>query len=178
MKPEDWAKVSEHAIQLLKPGGALQWVSLLEPRSSQLLTCAKIEGDFLQSAVGLRESPEACTTAIDKWAPLAIGGNLHFKWFISNLRSVLAEVGFTDIRQDVSSTDRTIDLRKSTSRVIIGAWRSALLLQSQRKIPGAPTDGEVAKAQQDMLQEVEGGAYSRMDLHQFIAFKGIEHNGF
>lgn len=32
MQPEDWEKVARHAWQLLKPGGAIQWVQSSFPR--------------------------------------------------------------------------------------------------------------------------------------------------
>jgi hypothetical protein len=107
-----------------------------------------------------------------KWSNLSLSPFVQFKWFIENLLSVLEDVGFTGIRQDITSSDRLQELRKVSSLIYIGAWCSLLRLQAKLGLPGALADEEVIKAQEEMRKEVETGAYTRMDLHQFIAFKG------
>jgi hypothetical protein len=153
--PEDWKSVAEHAWALLKPGGALQW----------------IEGDLLQLCTALRSEPETKTSALDKASAIGIAPLVQAKWFVANLRSVLEEVGFRDVKQMVSSSDRVVEDRKQMALLCVGAFYAALTYQARKGGQGAVTDEEAEKLREEMAEEVENGAYTRADMHQFVAWK-------
>ena len=155
LMPDDWQAVAEHAWALLKPGGALQW----------------IEGDLLQLCTPLRSEPETKTSALEKGSYLAIGRLEQLKWFVPNLRSVLEEVGFREVKQMVSSSDRAVEDRKQTTWLGVGASYSALRAQAHKGVEGALAEDQVEKLYQEMLEEVEAGAYVRVDMHQFVAWR-------
>ena len=155
--PEDWKAVAKHAAQLLNPGGALQW----------------IEGDLLQIMTILRSAPEVKTAALERYSHQAMGKLTHLRWFVSNLQDVLTEVGFTDIGHEITSSDRLMEEgRRGMSEICVGAIYSVLRKQAHSKAEGVPTEEEVEKMREEILEEVEGGAYARADMHQFIAWKG------
>lgn len=153
--PEDWKEVASHASQLLKKGGALQW----------------IEGDLLQLMTVLRLEPEVKLSALEKGLHQALSKQQQLRWFIPNLHAVLTEVGFTNIKHDITSTDRIAEGRQEMGSVGVGAIYSILLHQAHSGIEGMPTEEEVEEMRNEMLEEIEGGAYCRCDMHQFIAWK-------
>ena len=155
MAPEDWKKVTDHAAQLLKPGGAINW----------------IEGDLLQLMTVYRSAPETKTAASKKAFRRALSKLGQLRWFIHNLENVLVQAGFADVQHTIASTDRLPEDRKATSGTCVGAIHSILLRQAHSKADGMPTLEEVEEWRKEMLDEVEGGAYSRTDMHQFVAFK-------
>ena len=153
--PDDWQTVAQHAWALLKPGGALQW----------------IEGDLLQVCTPLRPEPETKTAALEKGSDLAIGRLEQLKWFVPNLRSVLHEVGFREVKQMVSSSDRAVEDRKPMAWLCVGAFYSILRAQAHKSVEGALAEDQVERLREEMLEEVEEGAYVRVDMHQFVAWK-------
>jgi len=155
LMPDDWQAVAQHAWALLKAGGALQW----------------IEGDLLQLCTPLRSEPETKTAALEKGSYLAIGRLEQLKWFVPNLRSVLQVVGFKEVKQMVSSSDRAVEDREQMTWLCVGAFYSALRAQAHRGIEGTLPEDQVEKLREEMLEELEGGAYVRADMHQFVTWK-------
>ncbi len=51
MVPDDWIKVARHAAQMLKPGGAIQW----------------IEADFVQLCRAMLSHPAANGSSLEHW---------------------------------------------------------------------------------------------------------------
>ena len=157
LMPDDWKAVARHAWQLLKPGGALQW----------------IEGDLLQLMTIVRSAPGSKTTALERGSSQALSKLDRLRWFIPNLSDVLAEAGFENIRHEISSSDRVSENRKRMGRLVVGAFDSILKKQANSEVEGTLTEDEVEKLEREMLDEVEGGAYPRTDMHQFIAWKAM-----
>lgn len=153
--PDDWQDVAQHAWGLLKPGGAPQW----------------IEGDLLQVCTPLESKPETKTTALRKSTSIAVAPLQHLDWFITNLHSVLEKVGYKDVKQMVASWDRLPEQRKELSLLSIGAFYAILTLQAHRGGEGAVTEEEAERLKEEMIEEVENGAYTRCDMHQFVAWK-------
>ena len=157
--PEDWQSVAHHAWTLLKPGGALQW----------------IEGDLLQTCTVLRSEPETKTEALERATSLAFAKCEHWKWFIPNLCGVLGKVGFESVKQMVSSTDRVADdvveSRRALGMLSVGATCSGLAAQRRRGLDDALGEVELEALREEMIHEVESGAYTRVDMHQFVAWK-------
>ena len=53
----------------------------------------------------------------------------------------------------------------------VGAVYSILLRQARSMAEGMPSEAEVEKMREDMLEELKTGAYCRVDMHQFVAQK-------
>ena len=53
----------------------------------------------------------------------------------------------------------------------MGAVYSILLRQARSMAEGMPSEAEVEKMREGMLEEVSHGAYCRVDMHQFVAQK-------
>ena len=84
---------------------------------------------------------------------------------------MLEETGFRDVKHDVTSTDRLPGDRDEINLVFIGAVYSILRRQAHSKASGMPTEEEVEEWRKEMFLEAKGGAYVRVDMHQFVAFK-------
>lgn len=148
LQPPDWLKVASHAVQLLKPSGSLQW----------------IEGNPLQLQTGFRTGPLVKTSALEKGFHQALSKPTHLDWFVSNLPDVLEAAGFRDVEHQVTSLDRLPEDRKDKGVICIGAAYSILRKQAHSGQPGMLTMIEVDSLYEEMRQEIEGGAYSRMDM--------------
>lgn len=154
MVPDDWKKAASHAAQLLKSGGALQW----------------IEGDLLQLMTIYGSAPDTKTSALDAASHQALGKLDQLRWFVKHLHGVLVEAGFERIQHKITSTDRLAEDRKVMSEVCVGAIHG-LLLRQARSPEANVTLEQVEALRHEMLDEVEGGAYVRADMHQFLAWK-------
>jgi hypothetical protein len=109
--------------------------------------------------------------ALERGSYLAIGRLEQLEWFVPNLRAVLQEVGFGEVKQMVSSSDRAVEDRKQMTWLCVGAFYSALRAQAHKGVEGALAEDQVEKLREEMLEETEGGAYVRADMHQFVAWK-------
>lgn len=155
LPPDDWISVAKHAVQLLKPGGALQW----------------IEGNFIQAMTVLQSTPETKTAAATQVMTKAISSMPHLNWFVTNLPRVLKDVGFADVIPNVMSTDRVAEDRKEISHIASGAGHGILRMMSKNGVEEAPSATETERLVEEMKTEIDGGAYLRVDLWQFVAFK-------
>lgn len=155
LTPEDWAKVANHAWQLLKLGGVLQW----------------IEGDLTQLAVILRSEPESKTDAWDRALRQGATGRGPWSWFVTNLTPILEEQGFKEVKQMASTGDRVDADRKPGAMLVAGAICNILKMQTQKGAEGAFTMDQIDATYKEMEEEVQTGAYSRCDFHQFVAWK-------
>lgn len=151
---EDWKLASEHAFSLLKPGGALQWM----------------DGDFSCAWPPLQSKVEDKVEVMEKCVLQALSSKRDFAWFTRNFRQILESVGFERIDQKVMSTDRAGN-RPRMSMVIVGAIDSTLRFQAKAGKPGAWPETELDGLVREMKEEIDAGAYYRMDMHQFVAFK-------
>jgi hypothetical protein len=155
LTPVTWPLVAKHAYDLLKPGGSLQW----------------IEGDLPQLLAPLRTEPETKTSVLDRMSRLVGGTVSQANWFVANLRSVLAEVGFEDVMQMVSSTDRSLEDRRPMGVLAVGAFYALASRQTRMGAAGALKADELERVREECIDEIENGAYLRCDMHQFVARK-------
>lgn len=154
---QDWHPVASHAFQLLKPGGALQW----------------IEANFAQVLPILQSHPDAVTSASEKGTLRAMHESPHTDWFVSNLIPILESLGFHGIKQNVTRTDRLPETRAELSRLFFGALYGILRRMAASGRKDAWTLEEAEEIYAEMLREVDAGAYVTCDLHQFFAFKPL-----
>jgi hypothetical protein len=95
----------------------------------------------------------------------------HFAYPAHSLSADLVAAGLEVTLHAVSSTDRLPEMRNEGNLLPMGAVLSVLRGQSANGVPGAPTMEELAKASQEMIEELENGAYYRCDIHQYVARK-------
>ena len=157
LTPETWPLVAKHAFNLLKPGGVLQW----------------IEGNLPQLLTPLRTEPETKTSALDKISRIVGGRVSQASWFVGNLRSVLEDVGFEDVKQMISSTDRVLEDRRPMGILAVGAFYALASRQTRTGAADALKVDELERMREECVDEIENGAYLRCDMHQFVAWKSL-----
>ena len=156
LKREDWAVAAQNLLQLLKPGGFVQWE----------------EGD-LDIAQVLQSQPSAPTSASKKLADLAISLNQPYGRFSDEPRrlvSILQSAGFSEVDEDIFSSDRVSGTREAFSQAILGACEGMLTMTLVRDREQAQESRKVhRKLREDADKECEGGkAYFRTDLHVVV----------
>lgn len=92
-------------------------------------------------------------------------------WYVSNLSEILLAADFTQVKKFVTSTDRLPEDRNAMSKVALGAVDGLLRFQTSMQMEGSMSMQEVGEVIEEMKKEIDGGAYFRIDMHQFVAFK-------
>lgn len=157
MREDDWQRVAVNALELLKPGGAIQWV---EADHSNMFE------------VPFKGLPSSTTQALTYWGTrileLAVGDRVRFGW--STLPSILERLGVERITGEVFSSDRCPEARSTGTDVQIGVCGSMAVL------PQVFTSLGGGKAVCDMYTQMNkdrlSGAYVRWDVHVLIGYKG------
>ena len=157
LEKDDWEVVTANALQLLKPGGAVQWA----------------EADFLH-AVFLRNGMQGTSPALQHVGRRfheGIGHRLQFGY--STLPVVLEQQGFHDVFQQVVASDRLPETREALTRVSydgIFGWAHQLRI---KKIAGTWTLDEIEELEARTNEEIVLGSYSRYDIYVTIGFAKV-----
>ena len=149
MTPEDWKVVARNLCQLLKPGGWIQW----------------IEGDFAQAINWTRLDPNHKSNgAAQEASEITKPHHARLRYFTDELANILRDVGFQNVAQDVTSSDRIPETRPLWTDMTIGPLMGLL---------GRMTSPEHCnKLRADILEEAKAGViYSRYDIHTFLGQK-------
>ncbi|KAI9710435.1 MAG: hypothetical protein M1828_002165 [Chrysothrix sp. TS-e1954] len=154
MNPQDWESVSRHCMQLLKPGGWIQWD----------------EANFMQSRRALRGEVDSTVAHIDKmidFSPASMLERAENGW--STLPNIFSSIGLKDAATDLVSSDRVLENRKAATMVSVGGLWSLL-----RNLE--PKTGRNLMPKEEMWRgldnDVESGAYLRFDIHVAIGRRG------
>lgn len=156
LSPSDWPVIARNVLSMLRPGGALQW----------------IEADFRQCMQPLYTTPGSSTAALARFMTQFLAPLPQCSWMTSNLEPTLEDVGFHDIKHDVSSVDRLPEDRQTLSRSWVRAARGGLRHHMKLGVPSGPRDEEeLEQGYKGAIDNIAGGAYVRADMHVFTAFK-------
>ncbi|KAH8680793.1 S-adenosyl-L-methionine-dependent methyltransferase [Xylariales sp. PMI_506] len=149
--PQDWETVGRNVFALLKPGGALQWV----------------EGQFSQRLSVLRQGLGCTTSALENLYEVAYdaAGRHRMAWNLRGLKAILGKVGLVDITHEVISSDCFPENRALGTKLGIEVWHGSL------KTTGAVDSETLEKMRLDAIRDGESGAYTRWDIHCYVAFK-------
>jgi len=151
----EWEAAVNNAVQLLKPGGAIQWEE-----------CNWEASQYYRG--GVESSVHTCR----KMAALfkeAMKDRFSHNWKI--LPQTFKTIGLVDVEEDIVSSDRIPETRIGFARNGMNAIFGWARLISARNAPGSLPMDELASLEQAANAEVESGCYSRYDVHVALAFK-------
>ncbi|KAL9593685.1 MAG: hypothetical protein Q9219_007440 [cf. Caloplaca sp. 3 TL-2023] len=155
MEPDDWEPVLRNLLQLLKPGGAIQWE---EPALSQVQH--------------LRGGPDSRTAITTSLSLMFRSGPLQerFGHGWSTLPAIMEKCGLR-VETDVVSSDRVVETRKALTRNGLVALISYARMMAAKQVPGAMSMDDIERLEKEALQEIESGCYVRYDVHTAVGFK-------
>ncbi|EMC99607.1 hypothetical protein BAUCODRAFT_128400 [Baudoinia panamericana UAMH 10762] len=160
LKTRDWQKAARHVLDLLKPGGWIQWQDSNFPN----LKCYNNKpGASRKACSGLLSPVLKALSAQDKFMPHSITG----------LMSLVQNAGFEDCDEDVSSSDRVAETR-ATNNVYQQDAVTTLgkVLAQQGAMPGW-TKEQVDAVTARCIEELrDAKVYWRWDFHIVTGKKG------
>ena len=154
LEKDDWVVVARNAIQLLKPGGVVQWA----------------EADFVHSSYlrgGLDTTPRSLELVGRHFHE---GMNYRLQYGYSTLPKILEQQGLCDVVQDIVASDRIAETRQALTRVSyagIFGWAYKLL---SKNVSGAWTPQEIEELREKCEEEISLGAYCRYEIYVTIGF--------
>ena len=149
---DDWKVATQKTIQLLKPGGAIQWEEANFPDAQHLRSGGKH------------------TSAKTFWKVLSgiQQGLMHrFKWGYNILPDIFQELGLTHVETDEVSSDRVVATRRPLAET------SAAGAMGWAKKAGKFSQQEIEELERELKKEVADGAHSRYDIWVAIGFKPV-----
>lgn len=158
MHESDWAAVARNLLQLLRPGGALMWAEFhAQQFRSVLRSSASAKTEVLQSGV---------SAIIDQmyWVD---NDN------VAKIPDALASVGFERCQGDVVSSDRVEGGRRAMTMNQIEANVSIAAGLHRGGAPGDWSPETWQRKRAEMVEEMESGAYYRVNMHVAIGFKPV-----
>ena len=155
MEPDDWEPALRNMLQLLKPGGAIQWV---EPALSQVQH--------------VRGKPESKTATLQKLQHLFQSGPLQqrFAYGWSTLPALMENYGLR-VETDVVSSDREVETRRPLTENGLVALLGFARMAAAKQGTGAFSTAQVEQMEGEAQKEIESGCYCRYDVHTAVGFK-------
>ena len=155
MEPDDWEPVLRNVLQLLKPGGAIQWV---EPAMSQVQH--------------LRGEPNSMTATMTRLSLMFRSGPLQhrFSQGWSTLPAIMQQCGLR-VETDVVSSDRVVETRRALTENGLVALLGFARMMAAKKAPGAMSMEEIEETERAAIKEIESGCYVRYDVYTAVGFK-------
>ncbi|KAL8723628.1 MAG: hypothetical protein Q9225_000071 [Loekoesia sp. 1 TL-2023] len=154
MEPDDWEPVLRNMLQLLKPGGAIQWE---EPALSQVQH--------------LRGEPSSRTATMTRMSLMFRRGPLQqrFSHGWSTLPAIMERCGLR-VETDVVSSDRVVDARRALTENGLVALLGFARMMAAKQAPGAMSTEEIEEMEKEAIKEIESGCYVRYDVHTAVGF--------
>ena len=168
LEEEDWAKVARNVLQLLKPGGYIQWEegNLVDLRSVYRSGSASALGSGVAEASGT----SGLKNAVARTLQLQMYRMVH-GW--STLGQVLPEVGFEDVQAETVASDRLPELRPSMCEVVVGACKGILMTCAEKGLEGAPPADDVQRIYERAIEDIKGGAYATFDIWVWVGRRPV-----
>lgn len=153
MEKQDWEVVAANAIQLLKPGGAIQWA----------------EGNFLHCAYlrGSNTIPKNMEHVGRRFHEV-IGH--HLLYGHSTLPAIFKQQGLHGVFQDIVASDRVPETREDITKISfdgIFGWAHQMHIKAA---PGAWTPQEIKKLERKCEEEIVAGGYCRFEMYVTIGY--------
>lgn len=157
MEPDEWEPVVRNMLQLLKPGGAIQW-----------------EEPALSLVQHLRGEPDSMTATMTKLSLMFRSGPLQqrFSHGWSTLPAIMEKCGMR-VERDVVSSDRVVESRKALTENGLVALLAFARMMAAKQAPGAMSTEEIDEAEHAAKREMESGCYCRYDVHTAVGFKPV-----
>jgi len=146
---EDWLTAAKHMLQLLKPGGWLQWS----------------EGANVGILRNFSAARKPTTTSLLETAMAAAHNAGRMLKDGAHVPKTVTDAGFTEVNDDTFASDRVVETRPGFSQVSLSAF-----VGNMKAIAGASVDEgrirEVEETAKKCREELERGeVYFRADLH-------------
>ena len=154
LEKEDWEVVTVNALQLLKPGGAIQWA----------------EGDFPNSAY-LRGGSDTTPRSLEH-----VGRRFHegighrLQYGHSTLPAIFEQQRLREVFQDIVVSDRLSETREDITRISydgIFGWAHRMHIKGA---PGAWTLQEIKELRRKCEGEIIAGGYCRFEIYVTIGY--------
>ncbi|KAL8817071.1 MAG: hypothetical protein Q9191_008217, partial [Dirinaria sp. TL-2023a] len=155
MEPDDWEPVLRNVLQLLKPGGAIQWI---EPAFSD--------------AQHLRGEPGSMTATMTRLSLMFRSGPVQhrFSQGWSTLPTIMKQCGLR-VETDIVSSDRVVETRRALTENGLVALLGFARMMAAKNAPGAMSMEQIDETERAAIKEIESGCYLRYDVHTAIGFK-------
>ena len=155
MDAEDWDIAVSNLMQLLKPGGALQWEE-----------CSFGDARYYRGEVG---STFSGVKAVQEAMQRGLQEKLAHGW--NTLPQIMRKAGLINVEQDVVSSDRVPETREVVTRNAIEVTFGWAKIASERGIPGSIPTYKLAKLEEQAFNDLKSGCYARYDIHVALGFK-------
>lgn len=154
MDKDDWAVVTANAIQLLKPGGAIQW----------------IEADFLQSKI-LSSCAGTTPEALEYVGRRFHEGMGHrLRYGHCTLPALFEQQALLGVFQDFVQSDRVPETREALTRVSYEGIFGWAYQVSQKGVPGAWTLDEIERLRKKCEDELTTGGYCKYTITVTVGY--------
>ncbi|KAI0857683.1 hypothetical protein F4860DRAFT_338534 [Xylaria cubensis] len=155
MDPDDWEGAVNNVIQLLKPGGYLQWEE-----------CDFVTAKWISSTTD-SERPEDIGEKLIRVMTASLGKKLENGW--NTLPSLMRKAGLTPIANDIATTDKTPATREGFTDIILTLTLLFARLTAQRGKPAFDQDAD--DLEKAAYEEVKSGCYFPYNIHVACAQK-------
>jgi len=155
IKPSEWEVVVSNIVQLLKPGGAIQW------EECNFAAVQHLRGGVMSSVHTARDMGGRFREALKDM--FSHGWNI--------LPQLFEGAGLEDVENDIVSSDRVAETRKAFTRNGMQAIFGWARLISSRNAPGSSPMDEIDRLEREAERDIESGCYVRFDIHVALGFK-------
>ena len=156
VQQHEWDGIVRNVLDLLKPGGFLQWEEI-DPLATEALRGSK-EPSSVANMVRVRK------TFIEHG-----GSRLRYGWNV--LRDIFLDVGMKDVDVDIVTSDRLTETRYvatlCTMRMCTGSLRRMIKTGSLQSLDIAEFD----KLEEMAYKEIEAGGFYRSKMYISFGFK-------
>ncbi|KAI9722764.1 MAG: hypothetical protein M1828_004460 [Chrysothrix sp. TS-e1954] len=154
----EWETVARNCVQLLKPGGHIQWDEANFARARQALR-------------GEVDSTVADLNRLNEVFPEVLRARFEHGW--SDLARVFSELGLQDVQVDLVSSDRLLEHRHTATRNTVAAIWSLLRDMETKMGKTIVPEDKLKELMEGVEKDVRSGAYIRYDIHVFTARKPL-----
>lgn len=155
MTPLDWEIVVSNLLQLLKPGGALQWEECnfaggrhLRGEANSTVSAARFMGSLFREQLKDR---------------------LSHGW--NTLPRIMRTAGLVQVDEDIVSSDRLVETRGAlTANGMLAVFDWAKLM-SRRGASGSCSMDDLKSLEVQAEQDIRSGCYVRFDIHIVLGFR-------
>jgi hypothetical protein len=146
-----WQEMMRNLVTLLKPGGVLTWT----------------EGNFLGARAFRGGGAGAAQGLALTAGQVMLNDTLRrrFGFSFPDFAELFRGAGLGGVQEDVVSTDRLVEQRREVTEIGVGAVFGGLKNLSTVAEEGYWDETEVVRRRKEAVEEMEGGAYLRWDIH-------------
>ncbi|KAI0141908.1 hypothetical protein GGR57DRAFT_395921 [Xylariaceae sp. FL1272] len=157
MDPDDWEGAVNNVIQLIKPGGYLQWEE-----------CDFVTAKWISSTTE-PERPEDSGERLIRVMKASLGKKLENGW--NTLPGLMQKAGLRPVANDIVTTEKSLATRQGFTDIILTLTLLFARLTASRGTPAFEQDAdELEKA---AYEEVRAGCYYPYNIHVACAQKPL-----